>query len=213
MMVLRLSRDQQVHARGRRLGQGRCPGPGDHGCGHHVPGASGEDLCPVARRLPEAPRKVRQRDVGDALPSDRNSLVVAEGLETLKPELPRQDRRVAHLGVGVERQMHAVEGGIRLDQGLDAPEVAPGQGLQAIPEQPVMNDEQVGPAFRRFDDRPAGVNGRRDPPYRAGRVHLYPVESVRIVGEIGNSKVVVEESGDLRQSYGGHGRRLRATGR
>lgn len=121
------------------------------------------------------------------------TLVLAEPSLDVEPHGLRQKHAVPNLEMGIEREVNAVEGDIRLDQGSNPTFVATDDGLEAAPEESVMYDHQVGPEFGRGPNRRfRRIDGGRHRADLMGTSDLKPIQGGRIVGVVGDLEPAVQ---------------------
>ncbi len=111
---------------------------------------------------------------------------------------------VAEGGVDVERQVGAVEGEAVVEAEADFFVQGAGDGLEAGPEEAVVDDEQVGAGGGGFaDDGEGGVNcggdlGDGD----AGGVDLESVQGGRVVGDVADAEFGGEMGDEIGEVHG-----------
>ena len=118
---------------------------------HHVgPGVPYERL--LTERRPAALAQLRERDALGAAAHEpqRLPVVAREALGGVEPQCAADQRVVAHLRVGVERQVVAGQGHVRVEQ---RPQPAlhrrPDRAGVKVPEQPVVTQDQLRALGRR----------------------------------------------------------------
>jgi hypothetical protein len=80
-----------------------------------------------------------------------------------------------------------------LHKGPDAPQVPTGEGLEAGPEEPVVDQEKVGALLHgRTDGRFGRVHRGHDPVDFVGTLDLQPVQGVPIVRMLVDAEVRIQ---------------------
>jgi hypothetical protein len=155
--------DEGVHAFLRRqfeLGAGAaCHHADATACGR----AAGQQFDRVPQNPGEALDQCVARFACAGLESEPRAAVEEEWFEPAKAEGGAEPGVVAELRMRVERQVGAVEGEIGAEQELHLSEPDPGPGLRGIPEEAVVDQEQVGPnGGGAADGGEAGIDGGGD---------------------------------------------------
>ena len=103
--------------------------------------------------------------------------MLAERLDLTQAQAPGDPGVVAQGGVGVQRQMHRVQGAVPGDQLPDPPVLKTGEGHGLAPEQAVVHEQHVGlPLHGPADRLQADINCAGHPGGLAARVgHLQPI--------------------------------------
>ena len=92
--------------------------------------------------------------------AERLLVPCAERTADLEAERARQDGGVSELRMTVERQVRPIERDVVLEQTGDTHELRSNQRADPSPEQPMMDDQQVGfPLRRHSDGRGTEVDG------------------------------------------------------
>lgn len=168
------------------------------GClGQFAPGAAGADADVTTRGRTAAKDDGRRAEdlrqpqaqlvpIHGAGESDRDTQVPAvvfeERLGRAEPERLRQLSRVAQLGMPIERQMLGIDREVALDQSTQELVAAPGPRDGAVPEEPVMHQQQVGlGGERQVHGGPGGVDGSGDATDRPRVLHLESVPGTVVV--------------------------------
>lgn len=121
-----------------------------------------------------------ERGVGG--PSDRKILPEAERMRRLEAEGAEKERAVSDVWVSVQRQVGAVQGSAPAEKGLELSESAAGDPPLRVPEEAVVDKEELGPfGDCTVDDRLACVNRYGDPGNTGRALNLQTVQSARVV--------------------------------
>ena len=104
----------------------------------------------------------------------------------------------------IERQMRAVDRQIVLNAQAGLLKHALRHRLQAAPEEPVMNQQQVSPARHGFaNHRQAGIDGGDDFGHLAFAIlHLQAIERIAVIGDLGDAKFRINIGGKFREAHG-----------
>jgi hypothetical protein len=95
--------------------------------------------------------------------------------------------------MGVEGQVARVEAYSSSDQGRDAAIVTTGERAEPLPEQTMMDDDEIGTHFdSRANRRFRRVHRRSDRGDDRGSFDLESVEGGRVVGMVGHSQVLLQ---------------------
>ena len=162
---------------------------------------------PPGQSRTRPPSAVSSRAASSAPPAGRprpqtdlRALEVEERGRRFQAECPAEQRVVAQFGVRVERQVGAVDGQAGVEGALPLPVLAPDHRLQPTPEQAVMHQQEIHPAFGRRSDRvAAGIDRRADARDRAAVLQLQAVERVRVVRNLADVQEAVEVSTNFAQ--------------
>lgn len=121
---------------------------------------------------------------------------------------------IAKRGVDVEGQVGAVEGEAVVEAEADFFVEGAGDGLEAGPEEAVVDEEEVGAGGGGFaDDGEGGVNSGGDPgDGDAGGVDLEAVQGGRVIGDFVDAEFVIENGYEIGEVHGlEEGARVRAS--
>ena len=146
-----------------------------------------------AHDVPKALQQIRARDVDLSPHPDPHAVLLPELPPRRDPELVRQHRVVADLGVHVQGKVRAVQRDVVLQESRDASISASGEWLEAAPKKPVMHQQEIGALLcRHAHGGFAQVHGGRCSTHRAAVRHLQPVERVGRIGNVGDPQVAIE---------------------
>jgi len=135
--------------------------------------------------------------------ADRGSLIRKGGRAVFQAEGAGEECVVPKFGMGVEREVLAEDGEIVVHGQLQLAIRGAGDGLQAGPEQAVMDEEEIGSGGNRlFHDGEMGIDGGGDPGDRAGVFQLEAVDRARVIGDFSGPEQLVDVGDDFGE--GGH---------
>ncbi len=164
MRVMRpLTRDERVEANVRRLTNQRASPSRDDAHGANPIRPSRNDMWHRAHYLGQDRSELVTGEVTCTTNADRRAAVVPERLDRLKIQRSAQKDVVPEFLVAVEWGVGGVEGDVVMNQRRQPSIEASGDGLQALPEQAVV-DDQHGPrlAGRGVDSNLTRVDGGDD---------------------------------------------------
>ncbi len=136
--------------------------------------------------------------------ADGRAQVLAPRAADTHAEEARQLRVVPHLRVHVQRQVRAVHGDPAAHQRRDLAPPAPRERGARPPEEPVMDEQQIGVLPRRLPDhRLARIHRHRHAADLPVVLDLESVHRLRVVRDIAHAQVAVEIGDELRQLHRG----------
>ena len=175
-MVGALARDERIDPGVPRSLDHRSGTAGDDSDSGSAYGSGADDMRIDVQRLRQSVHKLCSVERKLSCNADRLALVVSKAVGIDKTELPRQDRVVSDVRMDVQRDVRRVEGDVALKQGPEPATVTPGDWLKPLPEEPMMDEEEVGLPFEgRVNGGLTRINGDNEPFYLIRPVDLQAV--------------------------------------
>ncbi|MCG3119596.1 MAG: hypothetical protein ALAOOOJD_02034 [bacterium] len=191
--VARLAGEIRVNAGGNGLRQQKSAAAAHNGQALDGAGAKKIRAHRIAECRLQALQKLGWRNGGFRFGEATNvsSMMIAESGRRLEPQTPRQHRVVADFGVGVERQMRAVQIELGFDQFFHPAKMRADNFFRLLPKQAVVHEQQIEvPGGCCRDSFLAGIDRGRYALNFFPSLYLQTV--LRIVGKLADLQVRVE---------------------
>ena len=148
----------------------------------------------------QAPDQVRPRNVRPCLKAEEQAVVEVERTQLFQAQRGREQSVVAQPGVGIQRQVRAVNREVMLYEAADQLVAFARPRVRRAPKEPVMHHQQVRfSRHRQPDGRERRVHGRGDPRYGPIILNLKAVGSALVILHLRRTQQAVAVANKRRQ--------------